>query len=151
MATERFTVVPAVHLLLLRGEEVLFLRRYNTGYEDGRWSLPAGHLDGSETVADAVVREAREEIGIDLEPTELEFAHVMHRRIDGGPERVDFFFAARTWLGEPQVMEPAKCDGLSWHALDSYPIDVIPYVAAALVGYGSRTRYSEFGWELSRV
>ncbi len=109
MATGRFTVISAVHLLLLRGEDALFLRRYNTGYEDGRWSLPAGHLDGSETVSEAVAREAREEIGVDVGRTDLEFAHVMHRRVPGGPERIDFFFAARSWLGEPRVMEPAKC------------------------------------------
>ena len=65
-APRRFQVTVAVHLFLLRGGEVLLLRRHNTGYEDGNYSVPAGHLDGEETVVQAAIRETREEIGIDL-------------------------------------------------------------------------------------
>lgn len=39
-----------VHMLFLRGEQVLLIRRYQTGYMDGHYSLPAGHLDGGERV-----------------------------------------------------------------------------------------------------
>ena len=46
----RFTCPIAVHIFLLQEQKVLLLRRYNTGYEDGNYSVPAGHLDGNEPV-----------------------------------------------------------------------------------------------------
>ena len=107
MTPERFRAVVAVHLLLLRGEEVLLLRRDNTGYEDGNYSVVAGHLDGNETARRAMVREAVEEAGIILAPADLRFVHVMHRKETAeADERIDLFFAATRWQGEPEIGEP---------------------------------------------
>jgi 8-oxo-dGTP pyrophosphatase MutT (NUDIX family) len=61
----------AVHIFFIRGGTVLLLRRFNTGYEDGNYSVPAGHLEGDETVVQAAIREAREEIGVELRPDEV--------------------------------------------------------------------------------
>ena len=120
------------------------MRRYNTGYEDGNFSVPAGHLNGGEPVRLAAVREAREELGIEIDPTDLEFAGVFHRKSDD--ERVDFFFALRTWTGEPQNAEPDKCDQLLWAELDNLPENMIPYVRQILENLYEGILFQEFGW-----
>ena len=144
MAPARFTFPSAVHLFLLRGDDVLLLRRYHTGYEDGKYSVVAGHLDGGEQVKQAAIREAREEIGVEIAPADLEVVGVMHRR--SGDERIDWFVAARTWQGEPANCEPGKCDELRWAPLDALPEGVIPYVRRALDNYRAGRWFDSFGW-----
>ena len=130
MKEPRFSLVSAVHLFLLRGQQVLLLRRRNTGYEDGNYSVPAGHLDGGEQVIQAAIREVREEVGIEITPEDLDVVGIMHRKAED--ERIDFFVAARRWDGEPRNCEPDKCDQLRWVDIDKLPANVIPYVRRAL-------------------
>ncbi|RNB60051.1 NUDIX domain-containing protein [Brevibacillus gelatini] len=140
-----FTMPVAVHLFLLRGNEILLLRRYNTGYEDGNYSVPAGHLDGNEEVKAAAIREAREECGIEIAPSDLSLVGVMHRR--SSDERIDFFVAATSWQGEIVNAEPHKCDELVWVDLDQLPDNVIPYVRKAISNYRKGKWFDSFGWE----
>ncbi len=48
---ERHAIVCAAHLLLRREGEVLLARRFNTGWEDGNYSVPAGHVDENEPIS----------------------------------------------------------------------------------------------------
>lgn len=133
-----------VHLLFFRGDEVLLLRRFHTGYRDGEYSLPAGHLDGEETVKAAAVREALEEIGVHFPPEAAVFSSVMHRH--EGDERVDFFLEVEKWEGEPFNAEPEKCDDLRWVPLAGLPPNLVPYVRRAIENHLAGTRFDEFGW-----
>ena len=144
MPANRFSLPSAVHLFLLRGDEVLLLRRYNTGYEDGKYSVVAGHLDGGERVETAAVREAREEVGIEINPADVQVVGVMHRLSDD--ERIDWFVAVRAWRGEIANREPDKCDELRWARLDDLPGNVIPYVRRALENFRQGRWYDSFGW-----
>lgn len=56
----RFKLIPAVYLLLRSKGKILLLRRSNTGYQDGMYSLIAGHLDGDELGTEGLIREAKE-------------------------------------------------------------------------------------------
>jgi ADP-ribose pyrophosphatase YjhB (NUDIX family) len=142
--TERFRLVSAVHLFLLRDGQVLLLRRCGTGYEDGNYSVVAGHLNGDEEVKVAAIREAREETGIAIAPEDLEVVGVMHRRSDD--ERIDFFLMARSWSGRVINREPNRCDQLAWFDLGELPENVIPYVRRALENYRLGRWFDSFGW-----
>ncbi len=134
----------AVHLFFLADGQVLLARRANTGWGDGHYSVPAGHVDAGESVTAAAVREAREEVGLHLHPEDFAVVHVMHRRSDD--DRIDFFLAVARWEGEPTNCEPHKCDDLRWFGLEELPPNIIPYVRHALKCLGSGEVYSEFGW-----
>jgi 8-oxo-dGTP diphosphatase len=140
----RATFPVTVHLLFFREGRVLLLRRFQTGYMDGHYSVPAGHLDGGETVTQAAVREAREETGLDLAPGDIAFACVFHRFED--EERVDFFVTVRTWSGEPFNAEPHKCDDLRWFRIDDLPGNTIPYVRQGIGNALANVPFGEFGW-----
>jgi 8-oxo-dGTP pyrophosphatase MutT (NUDIX family) len=140
-----------VHLLFFRDHQVLLLRRFKTGYEDGNYSVPAGHLDGGETVREAAAREAFEEAGIRIHVDKVVFATVMQRKSDDTPsgtgERIDFFVHITAWEGEPFNAEPEKCDDLSWWNINALPENVIPYVRRAIGNYLAGIPFDEFGWD----
>ncbi|MBH0778467.1 NUDIX hydrolase [Nocardia bovistercoris] len=141
---QRHKVTGDVHLLLRRGDEVLFGRRRNTGFEDGAWHLPSGHLEADESVVDALIREADEEIGVRIEPNDVRFTHIMHNSSSGG--RIAFFFTARTWQGEPVNREPDKCGDLKWFAADALPDRMIAYCRTAMAHIAESRPFSIYGW-----
>ena len=140
----RFKLIPEAHLFLFKDQQVLLLQRHNTGYEDGKFSVVAGHVDGGETARQAMAREAREEAGLLIEPEALRLCHVVHRLSDA--ERVSFFFTTDTWQGEPVNLEPHKCSELAWYPLAQLPAHMVPYVRHALGQVLAGHPYSEFGW-----
>jgi 8-oxo-dGTP diphosphatase len=140
----RATFPVTVHLLFFREDQVLLLRRFNTGYADGQYSVPAGHLDGGETVIAAASREGFEETGVRIEAGDVDFSSVVHRK--DGDERVDFFVHVRNWQGEPMNTEPDKCDDLHWVKMDALPNNVIPYVRKAIENHRGGIKFLEFGW-----
>ena len=146
--TKRHQNIPASYLVLLRDNKVLLLRRCNTGYEDGKYSMVAGHVEPDETFTECIIREAKEEAGISLKPEDLQVAHVMHRNSSTAKdnERVDVFFVAKEWNGETTNKEPHKCDDLSWFALDALPKNIIPFIKQAIEKINNKVYYSEHGW-----
>jgi len=148
MSQERFKIIPAVYLILQQDNQILLLRRYNTGYEDGNYSLPAGHVDGNESFMQAMIREAYEEIGLVLKSEYMEVVHVQHRSSqDINNERVDVFIKAHNWEREPVNNEPHKCDDLSWFNINNLPENIVPYVRYAIKHILDNNFYSEHGWD----
>ncbi|MFA5878502.1 MAG: NUDIX domain-containing protein [Candidatus Staskawiczbacteria bacterium] len=151
MPKERHKIVPASYLVLIRDGRILLQRRFNTGYEDGSYSLVAGHVEKGETFTQCIIREVKEEIGISLSPEDLKVIHMMHRY--SGPEwknlneRMDVFFSAEKWEGDIENKEPNKCDDLSWFDLNKLPDNVIPYIRQAIECIKNNTFYSEHGWQ----
>ncbi len=143
MVKERHKIIPASYLVLVKDNKILLQRRFNTGYEDGKYSLVAGHVDKGETFTEAIIREVKEEAGIILQAEDLSVVHVMNRNIQDN-ERIDIFFIAEKWTGNIENKEPNKCDDLSWFDLDDMPDNVIPYIKEAINCIKNKVVYSEF-------
>lgn len=127
---------------------LLQLRRH-TGYMDDHWAAAAaGHVERGETAFDAAAREAVEEI--DVHDVDLAFVTAMQRTRHADPidERIDFFFTARSWRGEPRIMEPAKCAELRWCPLVDLPDPVVPHELVVLRSLSGPPlpAYSTFGF-----
>lgn len=143
---DRFRAIISVYLIAKDAQgRVLFLRRQNTGFKDGELCLPAGHVDGQEELFLAMAREAREEVGIDVDASNLHLVHVMHRNC-GDHERMDFFIETKMWSGEVQNTEPEKCSELVWEDLSSLPEDVMDYTKQAIALAQRGINYSSFGF-----
>ncbi len=145
---EKLKALVAVHLLLIKKDKVLLSRRFNTGYHDGDYSVPAGHVDEGETVTHAMIREATEEIGIEISPHDLVYSTVMHRFSDDKSERIDFFFSCKKWSGTEKICEHDKCDDLKWVSLQELPENTIEYVKAGIDCHLKNINYTEFGWKV---
>ncbi len=144
MGKNKFSLHAAVYLILVKNNQVLLLRRFNTGWEDGKYSLPSGHLDGGETIKEAMVREAKEEIGVDITEENLDIVHVMHR--NSNSEYIDYFLVANAWDGNPTNTEPDKADTLDWFDVDNLPSNTLPYVKKAIDLYKNNIHFSEEGF-----
>ncbi|HUD10595.1 MAG TPA: NUDIX domain-containing protein [Candidatus Saccharimonadales bacterium] len=146
MINGRFSLIPAVYLILIRNHKILLLRRYQTGYMDGKYSLPAGHIEGHEPAIQAIIREAKEEVGLDLKEKDIELVHTMHRRaVEGDHERIDLFFQASKF-GEPKNAEPHKCDELRWAPVDDLPKNMVAEVRLAIENISKNKNYSDFNF-----
>lgn len=122
---------------------------------DGFWSCAAaGHVEAGESVFDAAVREAREELGVTLDPARLTPVTSLHRT-DGShqavEQRIDWFFSCDEWDGVPTIQEPAKCAGLAWFELSALPELVPPHERVVLeaMAVQASSAIMTFGFETS--
>ncbi|GAB3644494.1 NUDIX hydrolase [Glycomyces tarimensis] len=148
MSPKSSNVYPlAVHVLLFDGHDVLFAQRAGTGYADGQWSVPAGHVERGESASAAAVRECSEELGVEVDPADLALVLTQHKMdpIDG-EERVDLFFRASRFVGRPRNREPHKCARLTW-AEPGDMTALVGYVEHALDRIADGAAYAEFGWQ----
>lgn len=128
-----FKRVSVAHIFFTKEDQVLLLKRQNTGHNDNQYGLPAGKIDCGETASQAAVREAFEECGAIIDPDDLHLIGVLQI---GAPdpeadERIDFFFQTTHWTGEINNREPDKCQELSWFPLNNLPDTTIPFIKQA--------------------
>jgi 8-oxo-dGTP diphosphatase len=140
------TNIPSVYILLKRDGKLAFVLRSNTDFKNGEYCLPAGHAEGLESFKHAAVREAKEEAGVTISPDNLRHLHTMHRYC-GDHVRVDVFFEAESWDGEPFNAEPESHSELAWFDEANLPFEkIVDWQAAALKSIQNDETYSEFKW-----
>ena len=141
---ERFRLHATAILFLVKEDKVLLCRRFNTGWEDGKYGLMAGHIDGAESFTQALCREAKEELGITIHPKDVRFVHAQHHI--SNKEYVYMYFTAEAWIGEPSIQEPDKCDDMQWFSFDSLPKNLVADDDFIFDCYRQGIRYSETGF-----
>jgi 8-oxo-dGTP pyrophosphatase MutT (NUDIX family) len=134
-----------VFILVRKNGKILLLKRKNTGYRDGWYTMPSGHLEKEESISTAAIREAEEEVGIRISRRDLETIHVSHK-YEYGEGALMVVAVARRWSGTPANKEPEKCSGIGWFSPDKLPRNTIPYVRNAIRMIQGKVFYSEFGW-----
>ena len=139
---KRHKIIPEVYLVLIQDKEVLLIRRANTGFEDGKYTLVAGHVEAGESFTEALLREAHEEAGLKLVKKDLRIVHVMHRKCEQ-EERIGVFIRPTSWQNKPQIMEPHKHDDMRWVPLAHLPENISSYVKTALEKINSNEFFSE--------
>lgn len=105
--------------------EILLALRKNTGYHDGEYELPGGHVESGEDLMHAMIREAKEELLIDIDENDLRIVHVMH---DYTGDRVNFILTAENYKGTPQIGETDKCERIGWFYIKDLPMNTMPKV-----------------------
>ena len=149
---ERYKSRVAVFLLLIRKnpnnaskDQILLQKRQNTGYMDGMYDAGAsGHLDDNESILEAMIRESKEEIGIDLNKDDLKLVTLYH-----GSKKFNvtgylrFYFLANKWKNEPKICEPEKCSQIGWFDLDNLPNDIIPHFKKTISNYINGKLYDQ--------
>lgn len=143
---KRNTAVPASYLILRRGEKILFTKRKGSGYYDGWYGLPAGHIEDGELPTECLIRETKEEIGLDISKNIIKLAHIMYRvKNDETGNRVDYFFVVENFTGEPKIMEHHKCDDMQWFSIDSLPENTVHHTQIAIKNIQKGILFSELG------
>ena len=106
-----------------KGEkEILMLLRQNTGHADGLYDLPGGHVDPNEDIFDAMIREAKEEIGINIKRENMKILHIYHHF---KKDSIKFVFKVNDYLEKVENKEPDKCKELKWIKLSDLPENII--------------------------
>ncbi len=142
----RNKAIPAVYILLEKDGKVLLGRRCNTGYQDGNYQVPAGHVEEGELPTEAIIREAKEEVNVDLSLSGIELVHVGYRpKHDPSGDRIDFYFKAKKWSGEIKNMEPDKCEDLNFVSWDNLPENTVFHVHEAFKCIQKGVFYNEIG------
>lgn len=139
---DRHSAHVAVYLMLVSEERLLLALRKNTGFADGMYSLPSGHVEENEFVTDAIIREAHEELGICLEPEALDMVHVAYHQSD--KSYVDFYWLCTEFSGEICNGEPEKCENVEFFPIDELPENLAPNVRSAIEHMAEGEMFSEF-------
>lgn len=149
---EHFSTPSAVIVLLVRSsggrKQALLQRRQNTDFADGKWDFSfAGHVEHGENMKRSAVREAREELGIDIAESDLDFAAVVHKReAQNDLTYFNVYFICEKFCGQPAICEPFKCSEIAWFDVDRLPDDLIDDRKEVVRAMAEGRYYIEYGW-----
>ncbi len=113
--------------------KVLLGKRKNT-HGALMWAPPGGHLEFGESVEECAKRELLEETGLEALSCALG-PWVENVMDDGKKHYISIFIFVDQFKGEPQLLEPEKCEGWHWFAWEELPQPLIESVASFIQNY----------------
>jgi mutator protein MutT len=139
---ERFVTRTAVFMVVVNDDnKILLQQRAGTGYLDGYWDFPSGHVEPDEALRDAASRELLEEVGLTTAAEDLNLIHIDQYFLDRN--YINFTFKAKKWQGTPAIGEPDKVSAIDWFALDELPTQCVNVVRATVqAGLSDELTYS---------
>jgi 8-oxo-dGTP diphosphatase len=126
----------SVHLMLIRDDAIFFLKRQNCDDNNGLYAFPAGKVDNGETPVQALIREAKEEIDIDILPEDVKPQCLIYRTSrEYKGEMIDvleFFLRVEKWSGVPLNLEPHKASEIGFFNRKDLPESLTESVKTVL-------------------
>jgi 8-oxo-dGTP diphosphatase len=138
----------AAYVIFRDKNKLACLLREHTGWSDGLYGWPSGKVEKQETAIDGALREAKEEVGVDIDPADLQYLLTVHRNTGDGTDWIDIIFEARAWTGDLVNAEPHKHSELAWLDM-SDPITrpkIIPPLLDYIDAIEKGTGFIQYGW-----
>ncbi len=121
--------------LIIRNEnnEILLQRRIGDDKSYPNFlALPAGHIHKGENSYEALIRETKEELDIDIKIEDIIDTFVVQRRSKPHGQYYDIFFELSDFTGTVKINEKEYCSELIWCDIDNLPSDMIKYERDAI-------------------
>ena len=144
---DRYTIPVFTAIILKDGDKTCLLKRSNTKYLNNKYVFAGGGVDGQESITQATIREAAEELGVKLQAENLKIAHVLHAKTPTEDEYINFFMETTKWEGEPRVTEPEKSSNVAWFSINQLPVDITPLHKHVIDMIDKKIMYSEVNWK----
>ena len=143
MKKDREKFLSSIYLIIKNNEgKILLQRREGSKLWPGFLALPAGHLDVGEDAYEAAIREAKEELDINITVDNISDVFVVNRKNKSLLPYYDVYFELNGYNGEIKINEPNKCSELVWSNIKSLPEDMIEFEKIALNNYLNGIKFS---------
>jgi len=126
-------------IVIIKDGKTLLTKRRGA-HAEGTYGSVGGHVKFGESPTEAVKREAKEELGIEI--GNLRFATCVNM-VKYGKHYVDISFLADIISGEPTIMEPDRIESVGWYDLDNLPQPLFEPVRIVLEQIKSGVAYQE--------
>ena len=106
--------------VIISKEGKVLLHKRKGAHGTGTWSFPGGHLEFGESLEQCAKRETKEEAGIEIKNIKFyTITNDVHKNED--KHYITIFMLAEHDSGEPQILEPDKCEKWQWFSWDNLP------------------------------
>lgn len=108
-------------VIIIKEDKVLLGKRKGS-HGEGTYAFPGGHLENNEGFLDCLSREIKEEVGdVKIQFIDKFPSAVTNDIFNEDKHYVTLFIRAKYISGEPQVLEPEKCEKWEWYSWDNLP------------------------------